>query len=80
MHHGFVHKWVNDRDRFVRSDRGRFMSGPFRIAVALGFIVDEATAARPEIEAAELVLTGIFAVEFVSRIVAARSRTGHLSG
>ena len=35
---------------------------------------------RPEIEAAELVLTGIFAVEFVSRILASRSRMGYLRG
>jgi voltage-gated potassium channel len=48
--------------------------------VALGFIVDDANAARPEIEAAELVLTGIFAVEFVARILASRSRMGYLRG
>jgi hypothetical protein len=40
------------------------------VYVALGFIVDDATAARPEIEAAELVLTAVFAAEFVSRILA----------
>ena len=50
------------------------------VYVALGFIVDEATAARPEIEAAELALTGVFAVEFVSRILAARSRLAYLKG
>jgi voltage-gated potassium channel len=50
------------------------------VYVALGFIVDDATAARPEIEAAELVLTGIFAAEFISRILASRSRTGYLRG
>jgi voltage-gated potassium channel len=49
--------------------------------VALGFVVDDLAAGEsPEIAAAELVLTGIFAVEFVSRILAARSRMGYLRG
>jgi voltage-gated potassium channel len=49
--------------------------------VALGFVVDELAAGEsPEIAAAELVLTGIFAVEFVSRILAARRRMGYLRG
>jgi voltage-gated potassium channel len=50
------------------------------VYVALGFVVDELTAERPEIAAAELALTGIFAVEFGARILAARSRTGYLRG
>lgn len=50
------------------------------VYVALGFIVDDATAARPEIEAAELILTGIFAVEFGSRILAARNRLDYFRG
>jgi voltage-gated potassium channel len=50
------------------------------VYVALGFIVDDAKAAQPEIEAAELILTGIFAVEFGSRILAARSRVDYFRG
>ena len=50
------------------------------VYVALGFIVDDAQSARPEIEAAELILTGIFAVEFGSRILAARSRVDYFRG
>ena len=50
------------------------------VYVALGFIVDDATQARPEIEVAEWVLTGIFAVEFGSRILAARSRLDYFRG
>jgi voltage-gated potassium channel len=50
------------------------------VYVALGFIVDDAKAAQPEIEAAELILTGIFAVEFGSRILAARSRRDYFRG
>jgi voltage-gated potassium channel len=49
--------------------------------VALGFVVDDLAAGeRPEIQAAELVLTGIFAVEFGSRILAARSRLAYMKG
>jgi voltage-gated potassium channel len=51
--------------------------------VALGFIVDDvqqAAAARPDLEAAELVLTGLFVLEFGSRILAARSRLDYLKG
>jgi voltage-gated potassium channel len=48
--------------------------------VALGFVVDEVQGAGPEIAAAELALTGIFAVEFGARILAARSRLGYLRG
>jgi voltage-gated potassium channel len=51
------------------------------VYVALGYLVDDLQPGeRPEIEAAELIVTGIFAVEFVSRILAARSRTGYLRG
>jgi voltage-gated potassium channel len=48
--------------------------------VALGFVVDDLTSGRPEVEAAELALTGIFVLEFGSRILAARSRTAYLRG
>ena len=49
--------------------------------VALGFLADELPAGdRPEVGAAELVLTGIFVLEFGSRILAARSRTAYLKG
>jgi voltage-gated potassium channel len=50
------------------------------VYVALGFIVDDATAEQPEIAAAELVLTGIFVAEFASRILAACSRLDYLKG
>ena len=51
------------------------------VYVALGYLVDDLRPGeRPEIEATELILTGIFAVEFVSRILASRSRTGYLRG
>jgi hypothetical protein len=50
------------------------------VYVALGFIVDEVDGARPEIAAIELALTGIFILEFGSRILAARSRTAYLRG
>lgn len=49
--------------------------------VALGFVVDEVPAGvSPEIGAAELVLTGIFVLEFGSRFLAAHSRLGYLRG
>jgi voltage-gated potassium channel len=51
------------------------------IYVALGFLVDEVPAGeRPEIEAVELVLTGLFVLEFGSRILAAQSRLAYLRG
>jgi voltage-gated potassium channel len=53
------------------------------VYVALGFIVDDiqqAAADRPEINAAELILTGLFVLEFGSRILAARSRLDYLKG
>ena len=47
--------------------------------VALGFVVDEVPAGdSPEIGVAELVLTGVFVLEFGSRILAARSRLAYL--
>jgi len=49
--------------------------------VALGFLIDDLQAGeRPEVGAAELVLTGIFVLEFGSRTLAARSRTAYLRG
>lgn len=51
------------------------------VYVALGFIVDDLPAGdRPEIGAAELILTGLFVLEFGSRILAARSRLDYLKG
>jgi len=51
------------------------------VYVALGFIVDDLQPGeRPEIEAAELAMTGLFVLEFASRILAARSRSGYLKG
>ena len=51
------------------------------VYVALGFVVDDLSAGeRPEIGAAEWALTGIFVLEFGSRILAARSRTAYLRG
>jgi voltage-gated potassium channel len=51
------------------------------VYVALGFIVDSVDPGeRPEIEAAELVLTGLFVIEFCSRILAAQSRPEYLRG
>ncbi len=51
------------------------------VYVALGFAVDDLSAGeRPEIGAAEWALTGIFVLEFGSRILAARSRTAYLRG
>jgi hypothetical protein len=49
--------------------------------VALGFVVDEVPAGvSPEIGAAELVITGLFVLEFGSRILAVRSRLAYLRG
>ncbi|HEX7490317.1 MAG TPA: ion transporter [Candidatus Limnocylindrales bacterium] len=57
------------------------MAGLAIVYVALGFIVDDLKAGvRPELEAAELILTGIFAFEFGSRILAARSRLDYFRG
>jgi voltage-gated potassium channel len=57
------------------------MAGLAVLYVALGFVVDEVPAGvSPEIGAAELVLTGIFVLEFGSRLLAAHSRLGYLRG
>jgi len=51
------------------------------VYVALGFIVDDLQPGeRPDIEAAELAMTGLFVAEFASRFLAARSRTAYLRG
>lgn len=50
------------------------------VYVALGFVVDEFPANDREIQATELVLTGVFVLEFGSRILAARSRVAYLQG
>jgi voltage-gated potassium channel len=50
------------------------------VYVALGFLVDEFPADERGIQAAELVLTGSFVLEFGSRILAARSRLAYLRG
>lgn len=49
--------------------------------VGLGFLIDEAPAGtRPGLEALELVLTGLFMVEFATRIGAAHDRLQYLRG
>jgi voltage-gated potassium channel len=53
--------------------------------VAIGFLADELSASQqatvsPEVTAAELALTGIFVLEFGSRILAARGRKAYLRG
>jgi voltage-gated potassium channel len=51
------------------------------VFVALGFLLDQASAGtRPELEAVELALTGLFVAEFVSRILAAHDRGRYLRG
>jgi hypothetical protein len=51
------------------------------VYVALGFVADDLSAGeRPETGAAEWALTGIFVLEFGSRILAARSRSAYLRG
>jgi voltage-gated potassium channel len=60
-----------------------FMAALAVVYVALGFVVDDiqqAAGDRPEINAAELILTGLFVLEFGSRILAARSRLDYLKG
>jgi voltage-gated potassium channel len=58
-----------------------FMAALAVVYVALGFIVDDLPAGeRPELGIAELVLTGVFVLEFGSRILAAPSRTGYFRG
>src|SRR5262249_585100 len=47
--------------------------------VALGFIIDQVgESARPDLEAAELALTGIFVAEFSARLFAARDRPAYV--
>jgi voltage-gated potassium channel len=49
--------------------------------VAVGFVVDEFPAgARPEVEAFELVLTGVFLLEFGTRLLAAHDRIQYMRG
>src|SRR5258707_1968543 len=51
------------------------------VFVALGFLLDQALpGSRPELEAAELALTGLFVAEFASRILAAHDRGQYLRG
>lgn len=51
------------------------------VFVALGFLIDEVPAGtRPELELLELALTGLFVLEFVSRIAAAHDRVRYLRG
>ena len=60
-----------------------FMAALAVVYVALGFIADDLQAAAgstPEIEVAELALTGLFVLEFGSRILAARSRLAYVRG
>jgi voltage-gated potassium channel len=49
--------------------------------VALGFLIDEVGAGvRSDLEAAELVLTGVFVLEFGSRLLAAHDRRQYVTG
>lgn len=51
------------------------------VFVALGFIIDQAAdGSRPALEAIELALTGLFLIEFVTRILAAHDRRQYLRG
>jgi len=51
------------------------MGGLALVWVALGFLVDQiGSGVRPELEATELLLTGVFVAEFVSRVAAAHDR------
>lgn len=51
------------------------------VFVALGFLIDEAPeGTRPGLEMFELALTGLFIVEFASRILAAHDRVKYLRG
>ncbi len=55
------------------------MGGLAIVFVALGFIIDEVgPATRPELEVAELALTGLFILEFATRILAAHDRGQYL--
>jgi hypothetical protein len=49
--------------------------------VALGFLIDQiGSEVRPELEAAELLLTGVFVAEFVTRLTAAHDRRQYVRG
>ncbi len=49
------------------------------IWVALGFVIDQlGQGVRPELDAAELLITGVFVGEFASRIIAAHDRRQYL--
>jgi voltage-gated potassium channel len=49
--------------------------------VAIGFLIDElGEGVRPDLEAAELVLTGAFVAEFVARLAAAHDRGQYVRG
>jgi hypothetical protein len=57
------------------------MGGLALVWVALGFLVDQiGSGVRPELETIELLLTGIFIAEFVSRLTAAHDRRHYLRG
>jgi hypothetical protein len=57
------------------------MGGLALVWVALGFLVDQiGTGVRPELETIELLLTGVFIAEFVSRLTAAHDRLQYLRG
>jgi voltage-gated potassium channel len=51
------------------------------VFVAVGFAIDEVgPATRPALEAAELILTAVFAIEFGGRLLAAHDRRAYLRG
>jgi voltage-gated potassium channel len=57
------------------------MGGLALIWVALGFLVDQiGSGVRPGLETAELLLTGVFIAEFVSRLGAAHDRVQYVRG
>ena len=57
------------------------MGGLALVWVALGFLVDQiGSGVRPELETIELLLTGVFIAEFVSRFIAAHDRLQYLRG
>jgi hypothetical protein len=57
------------------------MGGLALVWVALGFLVDQiGSGVRPELETIELLLTGVFIAEFVSRLTAAHDRPQYVRG
>jgi voltage-gated potassium channel len=55
------------------------MGGLALVWVALGFLVDQlGSGVRPELETIELLLTGVFIAEFVSRLTAAHDRRQYM--